>query len=267
MTSGHQCSFISKMNWRRVGGSSHPMVHVLSTQQNPCASASNSTVAWLMGTSGAHRGEDFRLTVGETKLGSGWDSDIVLTSPEVSRTHAKISSTGHFCIIEDLQSASGVFVNDERINDPRALSHGDRLKIGMGEFVYVGFESSELTEVSQRLVAQALSGSPSKANRPQRLPTVAWLICQNGELEGLDFRLTTGVNRVGSLPGLEATIPDPNLQSLHMNLECTTERIYLRSASSDVRILRNKMLIEPGTLKDGDCIQVGALILRLRCLI
>lgn len=264
MTGGHQCSFVAKMNWRKAGSSSHPIVHVLSSQQNCCASPSNTTVAWLVGTSGAHRGEDFRLTVGEARLGSGWDSDIVLTSPEVSRTHSKITSTGHFCIIEDLESASGVFVNDERMSDPRTLNHGDRLKIGMGEFIYVSLELNELAGQQH----QRVSALPAiESAKLQRMPTQAWLICQNGELQGLDFRLTTGVNRVGSLPGLEATIPDPNLQSLHMNIECSRDRIYLRPVSSDVRVLRNKLLIDPGVLKDGDSIQVGALILRLRCLI
>ncbi|MFZ9519025.1 MAG: FHA domain-containing protein [Silvanigrellaceae bacterium] len=261
MVDKHHCSFVSRLQWRRPGSSLHPSVHIVSTRQNCTASASNRTLAWLIGTNGVHRGEDFRLTEGETVVGSGWDSDIVLTSPEVSRTHAKIMSTEHLCMLEDLGSSSGVFVNGERCEDPRPLRHCDVVRMGMGEFVY--FELDPGAPTTDAETSTASSGGLPDA--PDVKPaTVGWLICESGELSGLDFRLMPGVSRIGSLPGLEITIPDSNLNSIHFSIECSNERMYLRQVSANVQILRSKLLIDAGVVKDGDVIQVGALKLRLR---
>ncbi|MEN9825661.1 MAG: hypothetical protein RI953_1406, partial [Pseudomonadota bacterium] len=39
----------------------------------------------------------------------------------------------------------------------------------------------------------------------------------------------------------------------------------LRQMSANVQVLRSKLLVDPGVLKDADVLQVGALRLRLRC--
>jgi pSer/pThr/pTyr-binding forkhead associated (FHA) protein len=51
--------------------------------------------------------------------------------PELSRRHARVwrASDGHLTI-EDLGSANGTFVNDERIDAPRALDVGDVIAVG-----------------------------------------------------------------------------------------------------------------------------------------
>lgn len=264
MAGQHRCSFVARMNWRRSGASVHPSVHVLSLQQNCTSAASNQTIAWIVGTGGVHSGEDFRLTQGESVIGSGWDADVVLTSPEVSRTHVKISSTNHLCVLEDIGSGSGTFVNGERCDDPRALNHRDVIKIGMGEFIYFALDpqSVEFQAAGGHKAVSVPSGS-APSGRPA---VVGWLVCQSGELSGLDFRLTAGVNRVGSLAGLEVTIPDPNLNSVHMNLECSTDRIYMRPLSAGLQLMRTNQLIDAGVLKDGDLIRCGSLILRFRSL-
>ena len=51
--------------------------------------------------------------------------------PELSRRHARVSrgADGQLTI-EDLGSANGTFVNDERIDAPRRLELGDVVKVG-----------------------------------------------------------------------------------------------------------------------------------------
>ncbi|NBW81096.1 FHA domain-containing protein [bacterium] len=265
MADKHHCSFVSRLQWRRPGASLHPSVHVVSLHQNCTSAASNRTFGWLVGTNGAHRGEDFRLTEGDIVLGSGWDADIVLTSPEVSRTHAKFTSTSHVCMVEDLGSGSGVFVNSERCEDPRPLKHGDVVKVGMGEFIYFELDpAGEIANLNTSIAAGSADGGAGNV-ADEKPATLGWLICETGELQGLDFRLMPGVNRVGSLSGLEVTIPDANLNSIHFSIESSRERMYLRQMSANVQLLRARLLIEPGTLKDSDVLQVGALRLRLRC--
>ena len=51
--------------------------------------------------------------------------------PEISRRHARVSRAADGQLtIEDLGSANGTFVNDERIDAPRTLEVGDVVQVG-----------------------------------------------------------------------------------------------------------------------------------------
>lgn len=253
------CPFVARERWRRSASSTHPLVHVLSPGQNATASASNATVGWLLGLSGAHAGEDFRLTEGETVLGSGWDADLVLTTPEVSRQHARLNAVSGIVNLEDNGSATGVSVNREKIMGPHVLQHGDVLKIGVGEFLYVslaGWNNNHgLSEALQAFLKV-----------PQA--TVGWLLCHSGEYAGMDFRLRLGPNRIGTLPGLEITLPDPNLNSVHFTLDVAEQRCFLRNPSAGCAVFRSGKLIEGlNQLRDLDVLRIGACELSLRSLL
>jgi hypothetical protein len=220
-------------------------------------SASNKCTGWLLGLGGAHVGEDLRLTDGEIFIGSGWDSDVVLTTPEVSRRHAKFTSAAGITLLEDNGSASGVFVNGEKILEPRMLAHADLLRFGVGEFLYF---SAEANLPAHANIERYISAVQKKSSA-----TLGWLQCLTGEFVGMDFRLVQGLNRCGSLPGIEITLPDANLNSTHMTLECSPDRIYLRPGYATLQINRNGVPVDhPGSLRDSDVIKIGSLELRLR---
>ncbi len=65
--------------------------------------------------------------------------DIVISDAEVSRRHARVLISGDTCILEDLGSTNGTFVNGRRISAPHELRPGDTIM--MGENVVVVFES------------------------------------------------------------------------------------------------------------------------------
>src|SRR3954452_2603460 len=50
---------------------------------------------------------------------------------QVSRRHARISVQGGQVVAEDLGSTNGTYVNDQPISSPRALSPGDKVRIGL----------------------------------------------------------------------------------------------------------------------------------------
>ena len=54
---------------------------------------------------------------------------IVLTHPAVSRRHAKITLSGTTCMLEDLKSANGTFVNNTRVERAK-LKPGDVVRFG-----------------------------------------------------------------------------------------------------------------------------------------
>ena len=75
----------------------------------------------------------------EIMLGRQLDSDICLTDPRVSRTHARISPEKDHFIIEDLQSSNGTLLRGSRLfpGVTYRLNHEDQIKIGSTLFVFI----------------------------------------------------------------------------------------------------------------------------------
>ncbi len=73
---------------------------------------------------------------GTTNIGRAQDNQVVLDDATVSRHHAWIKSEGEEFMIFDIGSANGTFVNDEQIEEPRLLKHGDVIRFGDAELVF-----------------------------------------------------------------------------------------------------------------------------------
>ena len=74
---------------------------------------------------------DRPLAVVETQvvLGREDDCDVILTSPRVSRRHARIWTERGRVGVEDLGSLNGTFVNRRRVTGSATLADGDRLTL------------------------------------------------------------------------------------------------------------------------------------------
>jgi pSer/pThr/pTyr-binding forkhead associated (FHA) protein len=86
----------------------------------------------LVITAGNDAGRFFRLA-GVSTIGRDPSAGIVLDDAEVSRRHAIVSVASGAVLIQDLESTNGVWVNDERIAEERAIGPGDRVRIGATE--------------------------------------------------------------------------------------------------------------------------------------
>jgi Tol biopolymer transport system component len=89
--------------------------------------------AWLEGTSGEVVGREFKLIKGETNVGRGKESQIQILDPGASRQHAVIRFSTGGCVIEDLGSTRGTYVNDEIVQSAE-LKDGDTITIGDASF-------------------------------------------------------------------------------------------------------------------------------------
>ncbi len=79
-----------------------------------------------------HTGQVFPIGREVVTIGRQEDNIIVLADPRVSAHHATLSrqaETGA-CILEDLDSTGGTFVNEVRIKKPQILRHGDVIRMG-----------------------------------------------------------------------------------------------------------------------------------------
>lgn len=70
-------------------------------------------------------------------IGRGSQNIIVLRDPYVSKEHAKIVEDENKYFLEDLNSANGTYLNNQKVLDVTMLKNGDRIKLGQIEFLFV----------------------------------------------------------------------------------------------------------------------------------
>jgi hypothetical protein len=92
----------------------------------------------LIITKGPGAGKKLPLVPMTMTLGREHDNNIELKDEDVARYHARISYKSGSYLLEDLESSSGTWLNDEKITEA-TLQHGDKLRVGVTEMM-VDFE-------------------------------------------------------------------------------------------------------------------------------
>ena len=111
----------------------------------------------LEGVSEAIRGRRYSLKTGRQTVGRRSDNDIVIDEPSVSASHAWIiNQNGHYVIMNTL-STNGTFVNDKRVHEA-TLSHGDNVRLGQAEFMFLTREPGAHVFSRYRWAAVGLLG-------------------------------------------------------------------------------------------------------------
>ncbi len=108
----------------------------------------------LEGASAGLEHRRFALRSGRQTIGRGADNDLVIDDASVSLSHAWIiNQHGRHAIMNTL-STNGTFVNDQRIHET-TLRHGDRVRLGQTEFVFLTREPGQLQVPRWRMLIAA----------------------------------------------------------------------------------------------------------------
>ena len=89
----------------------------------------------------------YELAEGETRIGRRPTNHLEFLDGTVSGEHARITTQGGECYLEDLRSRNGTFVNGQRITERAALRPGD--VVAFGE-VQVRFEADQARRLRRR---------------------------------------------------------------------------------------------------------------------
>ncbi len=100
-----------------------------STMSSHPAAAAKTTAQWLLVNVKPETNEKHPLEGESMMVGRDRSCSIVLTHPAVSRRHARITLSGATCVLEDLKSANGTFVNNTRVERAK-LKPGDVVRFG-----------------------------------------------------------------------------------------------------------------------------------------
>jgi pSer/pThr/pTyr-binding forkhead associated (FHA) protein len=93
----------------------------------------------MRGVSGPTFGKTFGV-VGALTLGRSAECDISIPTDEISRHHAKLQVVPDGVMVEDLGSANGTFVNNQRVHGGTLMKPGDELRLDTVRFMLMSPE-------------------------------------------------------------------------------------------------------------------------------
>lgn len=114
----------------------------------------------LAAISGKLKGAIFALNEESLIIGRETAASLCLADASVSRRHSKIEKNETGFVITDLESLNGTFVNDVPVRS-RLLEHGDRVRIGDSQFLFLMHEGDATSKSSDVRLDEAhvVSGS------------------------------------------------------------------------------------------------------------
>jgi hypothetical protein len=77
----------------------------------------------------------FDLPIGRSIIGRTTDNDLQIASKFISRHHAQVSTKVEGCVLEDLNSTNGVYIESRRVKRHQ-LADGDIIQLGEHKLVY-----------------------------------------------------------------------------------------------------------------------------------
>jgi len=116
-----------------ISRSSVTLLQAVAAPRRPC----------LILYSGADAGRPFDLAPGTVVVGRSPDVDFHLDEPSISRRHAELRVNDEQVVIADLGSANGTWIDEVRLEAPRALQGGEMIRMGMLVFRYYESQSLE----------------------------------------------------------------------------------------------------------------------------
>src|SRR5690606_17253332 len=84
-----------------------------------------------------HGERDYPLGKERFVIGRSETCQLCLDDPMASRNHVALSVRDDAVVVEDLKSRNGVFVNDERVDSPLLLTHGDVIRVGGAKMIVI----------------------------------------------------------------------------------------------------------------------------------
>src|SRR6185369_146638 len=114
----------------------------------------------LAAISGKHKGAVFAIDDDTLVIGRETSAHVSIADASVSRRHSKIEKKDEGFVITDLESLNGTFVNDVPVRS-RLLEHGDRVRIGDSQFLFLTQEGDAMSKSSEVKIeeTQVVSGS------------------------------------------------------------------------------------------------------------
>lgn len=201
--------------------------------------------------------QEFVLAKQTVRLGRGLLNDVVLSDPEVSRTHAQIEWTGTSFTLVDLGSTNGIRVNGIRV-ERSELKSGDTITLGHNTLQFVLAAPSvedPITAINSaaeldKTVALDVFSVPLSETRQARLAV-------HTRERTWEVPLTAETLSIGRHPDSDIVLDDPGVSRHHARVEAHARSFFIRDLQSTNGTWLRGERIEERRLQDGDTIRIG----------
>lgn len=149
----------------------------------------------LAAISGKLKGAIFTLNEDALVIGRETAANLCLADASVSRRHSKIEKKDDAFVITDLESLNGTFINDVPVRT-RTLEHGDRIRIGDSQFVFLTHEGEAVSKSSEVTIDEVqITGATVQVRLDQA-------VIQMERDVGVLMKVSTAINAIRGLDAL-----------------------------------------------------------------
>ncbi len=198
-------------------------------------------------------------------LGRDPDSQVMLTSPGVSRVHAVIAPSLLGYTLKD-QSVNGVWVNGARVEKLHVLGQGDVLRLGQEEFRFAADEASfepHVRAVDSSLPTAAPMPVVERVQPARLLATLE--VLSDGPTKGQRYRLDRPTIQLGRGPHNDIRLDNDSVSGTHASLvQRASSWLILDLKSRNGTRVDGDIVREQRELPDVCEVQLGALKLLFR---
>ncbi|MDQ6961905.1 MAG: FHA domain-containing protein [Mariprofundaceae bacterium] len=198
-----------------------------------------------------------------TIIGRGEQADIRLDHRAVSGKHARIIRVGNKCIIEDLGSTNGTFINSRKM-PKHLLQHGETIQIGnyMLRFSHDGQESKQKPEPEmdsdKTMIIQPPSQAKERSKAEKDMPLGA-IQMLSGPLTGKSYELVNSLTNIGKGDQCRIKVKGFTVgkQAAVITRRHTGYQITRLEGMSKTRVNGTALGEQQHLLADGDIIELG----------
>jgi two-component system, NtrC family, response regulator HydG len=149
----------------------------------------------LAAISGKLKGAIFTLNEDALVIGRETAANLCLADASVSRRHSMIEKKDDGFVITDLESLNGTFINDVPVRT-RVLEHGDRIRIGDSQFVFLTHEGEAISKSSEVTIDEVqITGATVQVRLDEA-------VVQMERDVGVLMKVSTAINAIRGLDAL-----------------------------------------------------------------
>lgn len=220
------------------------------------------------------------------------DNTVVIDNPAVSGHHARVYRDGDQCVIEDLGSLNGTFVN-EQLAIRQTLQDGDVVLVGKHKLVFehrvdpqphkgptfvetlskpanpeLGstkfLDSAEHRELLVKIGILTEADAAAPASGPSDATTAAGILCVlDGGADQSEYQLDAQMSIIGTSPTALVRLKGWFKPKMAVSIARKGDR-YVATALGGETLINDKRLSDSQDLRDGDILRVSGLTLEFR---
>jgi general secretion pathway protein A len=151
---------IKELQWVEFASGTNRM-KVLDHVPAPQSESTPAVGRILLASEGKTVGER-ELKPGRLVIGRTSDNDLQIDSKFISRHHCQIVTQQDSCLIEDLNSTNGIFVQSKRVRRHN-LNDGDVVQVGQHEIMYIDERTPRVRNAMDPMETAVVAGSADNA--------------------------------------------------------------------------------------------------------